>query len=103
MHDLRHTATTFILSAGSNPVAVTKILGPSEETTTLKLYGHLIGLDTVRAAKQIDRALDSRHLSRPARVETEKARKHGPEMVAPAGFERKHYGSGQPASFLKCL
>ncbi|MGZ3528480.1 MAG: tyrosine-type recombinase/integrase [Vulcanimicrobiaceae bacterium] len=87
MHDLRHRAATFILSAGGNPVAATKILGHSEEATTLKLYGHVIGLDTVRAAKQIDRALDSRHLSRSARAETKKARKYGPEMVAPAGFE----------------
>jgi len=87
MHDLRHTAATFILSAGGNPVAATKILGHSEEATTLKLYGHVIGLDTVRAAKQIDRALASRHSSRHARLDTKKARNHGPEMVAPAGFE----------------
>jgi integrase len=34
IHDLRHTAATFILSAGDNPVAAGKILGHSEESTT---------------------------------------------------------------------
>ena len=64
MHDLRHTAATFILSAGGNPSAATQILGHSEEGTTLRIYGHVIGLDSVRASKQIDRALAGRHLGR---------------------------------------
>lgn len=51
MHDLRHTAATFMLSAGGSPVAASKILGHSEETTTMRLYGHVIGLDAVRAAR----------------------------------------------------
>lgn len=57
MHDLRHTAATFILSAGANPAAATEILGHSERGTTLRIYGHVIDLDSVRAARTIDRAL----------------------------------------------
>lgn len=57
MHALRHTAATFILSAGGNPVAATQILGHSEIGTTLRLYGHVIGLDSARAVRQIERAL----------------------------------------------
>ncbi len=87
MHTLRHTAATFILSAGGNPVAATKILGHSEEATTLKLYGHVIGLDAARAAKQIDRALDGRHLGRRDAETKKKARKNGPDVVAPTGIE----------------
>lgn len=58
MHNLRHTAATFILSAGGNPAAAAQILGHSEKSTTLRLYGHVIGLDEIRAARHIDRALN---------------------------------------------
>jgi len=57
MHHLRHTAATFILSAGGSPAAAAQILGHSEKTTTLRLYGHVIGFDEVKAARSIDRAL----------------------------------------------
>lgn len=60
MHDLRHTAATFILSAGGNPAAAAQILGHSEKSTTLRLYGHVIGLDEVRAARSIDKALNKK-------------------------------------------
>ena len=59
MHDLRHTAATFILSAGGNPAAAAQILGHSEKSTTLRLYGHVIGRDEVKAAQSIDKALAS--------------------------------------------
>lgn len=61
MHNLRHTAATFILSAGGNPAAASQILGHSEKTTTLRLYGHVIGLDEIKAARSIDRALKQKH------------------------------------------
>lgn len=64
MHNLRHTAATFILSAGGNPAAAAQILGHSEKSTTLRLYGHVIGLDEIRAAKSIDRALTSKQSER---------------------------------------
>jgi integrase len=57
MHNLRHTAATFILSAGGNPVAARKILGHSAQSTTLGMYGHVIGLDEIRASREIDKAL----------------------------------------------
>jgi integrase len=60
LHDLRHTAATFILSAGGSLASTATILGHSEKTTTLRLYGHVIGLDEARAAKYIDRALRKR-------------------------------------------
>lgn len=62
MHNLRHTAATFILSAGGNPAAAAQILGHSEKSTTLRIYGHVIGLDEVRAAKSIDRALSPKRV-----------------------------------------
>jgi integrase len=86
MHNLRHTAATFILSAGGNPAAATQILGHSENSTTVRIYGHVIGLDSVRASRQIDRAL-SRHPSRPEATKKKKARKNGPQVVAPTGIE----------------
>lgn len=64
MHNLRHTAATFILSAGGNPAAAAQILGHSEKSTTLRLYGHVIGLDEIRAARSIDRALTSKQPQR---------------------------------------
>lgn len=60
MHDLRHTAATLILSGGGNPTAATEILGHSDKSTTLRLYGHVISLDVIRAAKEIDKALKRR-------------------------------------------
>ena len=64
MHNLRHTAATFILSAGGNPAAAAQILGHSEKSTTLRIYGHVIGLDEIRAARSIDRALNSQRAQR---------------------------------------
>ena len=48
----------------------------------MRLYGHVIGLDEVRAMREIDKAL-GRH---PARA-TKKARANGPDVVAPTGIE----------------
>ncbi len=87
MHNLRHTAATFILSAGGNPASASQILGHSENGTTLKIYSHVIGGDSMRASKHIDRALASRHSSRPAAVAKKKPRKHRVSVVAPTGFE----------------
>jgi len=83
MHDLRHTAATFILSGGSSAVAASKILGHSEESTTLRLYGHVIGQDEARASRQIDKAL-SRHLSRRHAKVVQKTEQN---VVAPTGIE----------------
>ena len=87
MHDLRHTAATFILSAGGNPVSASQILGHSEKGTTLRIYGHVIGTDAVRASRSIDRALASRHPSRHDSEDKKKPRRSEVLDLAPTGVE----------------
>lgn len=57
LHDLRHTAATFMLSGGGTLAATSQILGHSEKSTTLRIYGHVIDRDSVRAVRTIDVAL----------------------------------------------
>jgi hypothetical protein len=52
----------------------------------MRLYGHVIGLDEVRAARQIDKAL-GRHSGRHRAKGTKKAQIIGPDVVAPTGIE----------------
>jgi integrase len=40
-HDLRHTAATLMLEQGVNPKAVSEMLGHSDVTITLGIYGHV--------------------------------------------------------------
>jgi integrase len=54
MHHLRHTAATFILSAGGNPATASQILGHSEKSTTLRIYAHVLAGDAIRAVDAID-------------------------------------------------
>lgn len=75
-HSLQHTTAAFILSAGGNPVAASKVLGHSEEGTTLKIYGHVIGLDERRAMRSVDKAL-RRSLSRSRAQGTKRAQING--------------------------
>lgn len=86
LHDLRHTVATFILSAGGNPLAASKILGHSDPTTTERLYGHVIGLDERRAMRAVDKTL-GRHPGRHRAKDTKKAQINGPDVVAPTGIE----------------
>lgn len=57
LHDLRHTAATFMLSGGGTLAATSQILGHSQKTTTLRIYGHVIDRDSIRAVRTIDAAL----------------------------------------------
>lgn len=57
LHVLRHTAATLMLSSGGNPIAASKILGHSDYSVTLRMYGHVIDADAAAAAASIDRAL----------------------------------------------
>jgi integrase len=41
IHDLRHTAASFLIASGSSPLAVQRHLGHAFVTTTLRIYGHL--------------------------------------------------------------
>jgi integrase len=60
LHDLRHTAATFMLGGGASLAATSQILGHSEKTTTLRIYGHVVDGDAVRATRMIDAALRER-------------------------------------------
>jgi integrase len=42
LHDLRHSATTILLSQGVNAKVVQEILGHSSITMTLGIYGHVL-------------------------------------------------------------
>ncbi len=41
-HDLRHTAATLLLARGVNVKLVSEMLGHSDVTTTLRIYGHVL-------------------------------------------------------------
>lgn len=41
LHDLRHTATSLMLSQGVNPRVVMEILGHSQISVTLNTYSHV--------------------------------------------------------------
>jgi integrase len=45
-HDLRHTAATFLIACGEHPRTFMDILGHSQISTTMNIYGHI--LDTTR-------------------------------------------------------
>ena len=42
LHDLRHTAITYMLEAGVNPRTVSEIAGHSSPSFTMAQYGHVI-------------------------------------------------------------
>lgn len=40
-HDLRHSAATILIGMGLNPLQVQQLLGHSQVSITLGIYGHL--------------------------------------------------------------
>ena len=46
-HDLRHTAATFLIARGEHPRTIMDILGHSQISTTMNIYGHI--LDSTRS------------------------------------------------------
>lgn len=56
-HDLRHTCATLLLSRGVSPRIVMDILGHSQISVTMNIYGHVIPAMQQEAAGQIDAAL----------------------------------------------
>jgi integrase len=50
IHDLRHSAATNLLNNGADILGVQGILGHASRTTTLRYYGHLTGIEHLRAA-----------------------------------------------------
>ena len=47
-HDLRHSCATFLIAQGEHPRTVMDILGHSQISTTMNVYGHI--LDDTRTA-----------------------------------------------------
>lgn len=54
LHDLRHTAATWWLSAGLTVHAVAELLGHADAVLVLRLYGHALPQDTSRAGEVMD-------------------------------------------------
>jgi integrase len=54
LHDLRHTAATWWLAAGVTIHAVADLLGHSDATLVLRLYGHAMPNDLGRAGEAMD-------------------------------------------------
>lgn len=54
LHDLRHTAASWWLSAGMTIHAVADLLGHSDATLVLRLYGHAMPAETDRAGEVMD-------------------------------------------------
>jgi integrase len=57
LHDMRHSAASFMLKAGRDLKAVQRILGHSAASTTLDIYGHALDGATTDAVRVLDRLL----------------------------------------------
>jgi integrase len=57
LHDLRHTAATWMLAAGVDVASVARILGHATPTTTLSIYAHALPAAESRAIRAIDERL----------------------------------------------
>lgn len=57
LHDLRHTAASWMLAAGVDVVSVARILGHATPTTTLGIYAHALPVSESRAITTIDERL----------------------------------------------
>jgi integrase len=58
LHDLRHTAATWMLAAGVDVASVARILGHTTPTTTLGIYAHALPAAESRAIASIDDRLE---------------------------------------------
>ncbi|MFY9629977.1 MAG: tyrosine-type recombinase/integrase [Candidatus Cybelea sp.] len=57
LHDLRHTAATWMLAAGVDVASVARLLGHATPTTTLSIYAHAMPAAEARAVASIDERL----------------------------------------------
>lgn len=57
LHDLRHSAATLLLAAGVNAKVVQEMLGHSDITITLGMYGHVMPNMQKEAASKMDEML----------------------------------------------
>jgi integrase len=56
-HDQRHWCATLLLAQGVAPRVVMELLGHTQISTTLSLYGHVLDEDRIAAAALMDRVL----------------------------------------------
>lgn len=57
LHDLRHTAASWMLAAGVDVAAVARVLGHTTPTTTLTIYAHALPASESKAIASIDARL----------------------------------------------
>lgn len=57
LHDMRHTAATFMLRSGLDLNTVQQVLGHSVASTTLNIYGHVLAGAKREAVDALDRML----------------------------------------------
>jgi integrase len=60
MYDLRHTAATLLLSAGTHPKVASEMLGHSTVVLTMDTYSHVLPTMQVQAAETMERLLTAR-------------------------------------------
>lgn len=70
-HDLRHTAASLLLNNGIPLIVVSKILGHSQPSITLNVYGHLYTEMQDEAAKLMDELVSPVKVSLPAKTVTD--------------------------------
>lgn len=58
MYDLRHTAATLLLSAGTHPKVASEMLGHSTVVLTMDTYSHVLPTMQVQAAETMERLLN---------------------------------------------
>jgi integrase len=63
LHDLRHTAASWMLASGVDVAAVARILGHSTPSTTLGIYAHVLPASESLAIATIDGRLDRAKLA----------------------------------------
>jgi len=56
-HDLRHSCATFLITNGVHPRTIMAILGHSQISTTMNIYGHVLEETQVAAIDSVDKLL----------------------------------------------
>ncbi len=121
LHDLRHSHATLALAAGTDLKTISAALGHSTIAITANIYVHAIEAMQRAHAARIEAVLGDAVASAigvksvPLAATTvpqpchalpfsiKKARKYGPDVVAPAGFELSASGPGRSLAILKRL
>jgi len=61
VHDLRHTAATYLLSVGTHPKVVQELLGHSTVTLTLDTYSHVLPALHKQVASHMDHLISNQN------------------------------------------